>query len=131
LLPRENFDSICASVCERRGWMRNADQVEVKLDSGRHQIVHLDYFEHRGIPLVRLHSIIGSTKKILRDRLGYALELNFGLPHGSFAVKDDLLVLVNTLLLADTGVTELDACIDYLADTGDYYERSMFGADSH
>ena len=131
LSPRENFDSIRAIVCERRGWTCSADQVEVKLDGGRQQIVHLDYFEHQGVPLVRLHSIIGSTKKILRDRLGYALELNFGLPHGSFAIKGDLLVLVDTLLLAETDVAELDACIDYLADTGDYYERSMFGADNH
>jgi len=129
--PREDFDSICRVVCEQRGWTCSADRVDVALDGGRQQKVQLEYFLHDGAEMVRLHSVIGSTKKIKPDRLAYALELNFGLPHGSFAVKGDLLVLVDTLLLADADAPELEACIAFLADTGDYYERSIFGPDSY
>ena len=129
--PRTDFDQIYASVCEQRSWTASAGQVEVKLEGGRQQIVHLDFFEYREEQLVRLYSIIGSTKKIRPDRLAYALELNFGLPHGSFAVRDDLLVLVDTMLLADVDVSELDACIAYLSEMADHYEQSMFGPDSY
>jgi hypothetical protein len=129
--PRKDFDQVCASVCERRGWTLSADRIDVKVEAGRKQVVNLGFFEHEGAEMVRLHSVIGSTKKILPDRLAFALQLNFGLPHGSFAVSGEFLVLVDTLRLADANDSELDACIGFLAETGDYYERSMFGSDSY
>lgn len=128
---REAFDRVYASVCEQRGWTCSAGQVEVKLASGRHQIVQLDFFEHDGVERVRLHTAIGSTRRIRADRLVHALELNFRLPHGSFAVKDDLLVLVDTLHVDDAAEAEVDAAIAYLAETADHYEQAMFGPDAY
>jgi len=65
------------------------------------------------------------------DRLATALNINFGLPHGCLAVKDDMLVMVDTQILADADAGEVLAAVGYLAETADYYERTMFGPDSH
>ena len=51
--------------------------------------------------LVRFATTIGSTARIEPLRLNNALRLNYGLPHGSLALKDDHLVMVQTLRLRD------------------------------
>lgn len=128
---REEFDRVYAQVCSSREWIGQRDQVEVKLESGRRQVIHLQFFEHGGRAMVRLHTVIGSTKRIRPTRLHFALELNYGLPHGSMAVKDDELVMVDTLILEDADPGEVEAALEYLASTADHYEASMFGHDAH
>lgn len=128
---RESFDRVYRAVCQARDWLGGPDQVEVKLESGRRQIIHLEFFEHEGRPMVRFHTVIGSTERIRATRLHFALELNYALPHGSMAVKDDHLVMVDTLILADADPGEVEATLAYLASTADDYEASMFGPDAH
>jgi len=128
---RDEFEQVCANACERRGWQLDAGQVEVKLDGGRHQIIHLEYFSHAENELARIYTVIGSTKRIRANRLVFALELNFKLPHGSMAVKDEKLVMVDTLMLAEADLAEIEAAIAYLAETADHYERAMFGPDAY
>ena len=111
--------------------MGQRDQVEVKLESGRRQVVQLQFFEYEGREMVRLHTVIGSTERIRPTRLQFALELNYALPHGAMAVKDEQLVMVDTLILADADPGELEASLEYLATTADQYEASMFGPDVH
>ena len=80
---------------------------------------------------MRLHTVIGSTEHIRAERLTHALRMNFGLPHGSLAVKDEMLVMLDTQLLAEVDLGELDACMIYLAETADRFEQSMFGPDRY
>jgi len=128
---REHFERVYREVCEQEGWVLSASQVDVKFDDGRHQIVHLDYFEHNGRECARFHSVIGDRTKIRQDKICFALEINFDLPHACFAVKGDLFVMVDTLLLADADPDEVRILVRYLAETADYYERSMFGPDAY
>lgn len=128
---RESFERIYAEVCQAQGWIVSGSQVDVKFADGRHQIVHLEFFEHAGQPLVRFHSVIGDTKQIRQDRIYFALELNYSLPHGCLAVHGDLFVMVDTLLLEDVDAPRVEAHIRYLAETSDYYERTMFGPDAY
>jgi hypothetical protein len=128
---RENFDRVYGEICNDEGWIFGASQVDVKFADGRHQIVHLDFFEHNDDALVRFHSVIGNTRKIRQDRLHFALEVNFGLPLGCFAVHGDMFVMVDTMLLANADPAEVRAMIRYLAETSDYYERTMFGPDAY
>ncbi len=128
---REAFDRIYIEICRAREWIGQRDQVEVKLASGRRQVVHLQFFENEGREMVRLHTVIGSTERIRPTRLHFALELNYGLPHGAMAVKNEQLIMVDTLILADADPGELEAALAYLATTADYYEASMFGPDAH
>ena len=88
--------------------MGQRDQVEVKLESGRRQVVQLQFFEYEGREMVRLYTVIGSTERIRPTRLQFALELNYALPHGAMAVKDEQLVMVDTLILADADPGELE-----------------------
>ena len=46
-------------------------------------------------------------------------------------VKDDHLVMTDTLLLNDADPDEIAASVSYLAETADYYERQLFGTDEH
>jgi hypothetical protein len=128
---RAEFEKVYRSVCESKGWKFSDKQVDVEIGADRHQAVHLDFFEHDGRELVRFHSTIGSTERIRSDRLSFALEVNYGLPHGSLAVKEGMLVMVDTLILNDADPAEIEATVGYLADTADYYERTMFGPDAY
>jgi hypothetical protein len=128
---REEFERICAGACDRRGWQQSGAQIEVKFDDGRHQVVHIEYFEHGEDELVRFYTVIGSTRRIRADRLTFALELNFSLPHGSMAVKNEQLVMVDTLMLPDADLGEIEAAVAFLAETADYYEHAMYGPDAH
>ena len=114
---REQFEGLFVEVCASRDWICQSDQVEVKLESGRRQVVHLAYFEHEGRAMVRFHTVIGSTERIRAGRLQYALEINFSLPHGAMAVRSDELVMVDTLILADADPGEIEASRESLAAT--------------
>ena len=39
--------------------------------------------------------------------------------------------MANTLLLKDADAAEIEASIGYLAETADYYEKTLFGTDQH
>jgi len=130
-MGRDGFEQVFAGVCQEHGWISSSGQVDVKLEGGRHQVVHLDYFVHESTEMVRFHTTIGSITRIRADRLATALNINFGLPHGSLAVKDDMLVMVDTLILSDADPGEVQATLSYLAETADYYERTMFGPDAY
>lgn len=127
----DSFPEICRSVCEARGWDLNPTGVDVPLEGGRHQVVSLEVFDHEEQELVRLSSIIGESSKLTPVRLTIALRINAELAHGAFAVKDDQLVMVETLLLTDADPSEVEASIRYLAQTADYYERVIFETDDH
>jgi hypothetical protein len=127
----DSFPEICRSVCEARGWELHPVGVHVPLDGGRHQVVSLEVFDHEGSEMVRLSSTIGESSKLTPVRLTIALRINAELAHGAFAVKDDQLVMVETLLLADADPTEFESSIRYLAQTADYYERVIFETDDY
>jgi len=128
---RDAFLGRCAEVCEARQWVSSQGQVDVKLDGGRHQVIRFEYLEHDGRELARLVTTIGSTERIRADRLTHALRMNYGLPHGAMAMKDEMLVMVDTLVLAFADMGEIEASILYLAEMADRMEQSIFGPDSY
>ncbi|MGH0037504.1 MAG: hypothetical protein ACQGVK_20950 [Myxococcota bacterium] len=128
---REQFDRICDQVCEEQGWGRSENQIEVKFEEGRRQIVFLEFFDFEGEELVRLYSVIGSVEAMNPLKLTQALRLNFGLPHGALAVHADELVMIDTLMVEDADPGEIEASAAYLAETGDHFEKTMFGSDQH
>ncbi len=131
LSERERFNRIYSEVCGARQWLAQPSEVEVKLESGRRQIVYLQFFDHQGRSMVRFYTVIGSTERIKPVRLQFALEINYQLPHGAMAVKGSELVMTDTLILADADPSEIEASLAYLAETADHYEASMFGPDVH
>jgi hypothetical protein len=128
---RDQFIGRCAEVCAARQWTSSQGQVDVKLDGGRHQVIRIEYFEYEGRELARLITTIGSTERIRADRLTHALRMNYGLPHGALAVKDDMLVMVDTLVVAFADAPEIEASVLYLAEMADRMEQSIFGPDSY
>ena len=128
---RDEFEATCARLCQEQGWVFGRGRVEVKLGDGRHQVVWLEFFEFEEEELVRLYTTIGSRKGIGAAKLANALRLNFGLPHGALAVRDDQLVMIDTLLVEDADPGEIEASVAYLAETGDHFEKTMFGPDEH
>ena len=105
----------------------------VPLDDGRHQVVALETIR---VTKTRnscvSSSTIGEAAKLTPVRLTIALRINAELAHGAFAVKDDHLMIVDTLMLDDAEFHgEVEASIRYLAQTADYYERVIFETDDH
>jgi hypothetical protein len=131
VVTQEAFPDICRRVCDERGWQLNPNGVHVPLEGDRHQVVALELFDYGEEELVRLSSTIGEAAKLTPVRLTIALRINSELAHGAFAVKDDHLIIVDTLMLEDTDPGEFEASIRYLAQTADYYERVIFETDNH
>ena len=80
---------------------------------------------------MRLFSTIGNASEMSPERLVTALRVNASLAHGAIALRENQLVVVDTLILQDADPGEIEASIGYLAETADYYERMIFGTDEH
>ena len=131
MATRESFGSICGRVCEQQGWNLLPSGVEVSWGDGRHQLISLEFFEFKQEELVRLHTKIGRTSDLGPERLELALQINARLAHGALAMKDGELVMIDTLMLKDADPAEVEASISYLAETADYYEKTLYGTDQH
>jgi hypothetical protein len=131
LITKEAFADICLRVCKEQGWELLPSGVHVQWADGRHQLVELEVFQHEKKDLVRLFTTIGTIENMTPVRLTIALRINAELAHGAFAVKNDHLVMVETLMLEDADPGETEAAIRYLAETADYYEKAIFETDEH
>lgn len=131
MATQEMFGQICRRVCEQQGWELLPSGVHVKFRDGRHQIVSLEFFESEREELVRLYTMIGEIDGMDARRLVSALRINARLAHGALAVRDDALVMIDTLMLEDADAAEIEASIGYLAETADYYEKVLFGTDEY
>jgi hypothetical protein len=118
-------------VCQERGWMLLPSGAQVTLAAGRHQLVELEYFQSGRDDLVRLYTTIGSAEDLGTVRLAAALRINAELDHGCLAVKNEDLIMTDTLMLRDADLDEIDASISFLAETADYYEKTIFETDQY
>lgn len=128
---RQAFDASLSRVCERSGWGQGDLGIEVDLEGGRRQRVSLEFFDFEGRELARFYTTIGSASRIDPLRLTQALRVSFGLPHGALALKDDDLVMVDTLMLGKAQDRKIESALRYLAQTADHFEKTMFGPDEH
>jgi hypothetical protein len=131
MATKEAFARICERVCEEQGWTLLPTGVQILWPDGRQQVVSLEFFELDGSGLVRLFTGIGPASALAAERLSLALQVNARLAHGALAVRDDLLIMTDTLLLTAADPGELRASLRYLAETADYYEKIFFGTDAH
>jgi len=126
---RSAFDAAVDRVCAAEGWKREGDEIRVDTVEGRSQRVLLDAFEFEGEPLVRVCSAIGPTVEIEPLHLNHALRLNYGLPYGALALRDDELVILDTMTADDPDDDEIASVVGYLAELADRFERTIFGPD--
>lgn len=131
MADQEHFAHICRRLCEERGWQLLPGGIEVPLPDSRKQLVGLEFFEFRNEELVRIHSTIGNALALPTGRLTAALRINGELAHGALAVREDDLVMVDTLSLTDADPAEIENAIAYLAESADYYEKNLFETDDH
>ena len=131
MATQEHFAQLLERVCEERGWMLLPSGVQVNFADGRHQLVGLEFFQSGREELVRLYSTIGSAEELGTVRLTVALRINAELAHGCLAVKNDDLIMTDTLMLQDADMAEIEASISFLAENADYYEKSIFETDQY
>jgi hypothetical protein len=118
-------------VCEQQQWELLPTGIVVRWGDGRHQLVALETFEFEREELVRLASIIGDVADMSREQLATALRVNGGLAHGALAIRADQLCMTDTLMLAEAGIDEIKAAIEFLARSADEFERTLYGTDEH
>jgi len=131
LATQEHFAQILKRVCRNQGWDLLPTGVQVSWPNGRRQLIELKFFQFQREELVRLFTTIGDVDSMSAVRLTVALRINAELAHGCLAVKEDHLVMTDTLMLRDADAAEIEASISYLAETADYYEHSIFGTDQY
>jgi len=125
------FSEVCRRICHERGWELLPSGVQLTWSDGRHQIVSLEVFDHDGTDRLRLFTTIGTTENLTPVRLTIALRINYQLAHGAFAVKDEDLIMVDTLMLDPADEREIADAIQFLAETADYYEKAIFETDEY
>lgn len=129
MVTQQRFAETLKRVCQERGWELLISGVRVSWADGRHQLIELEFLPFEQEELVRLYTTIGSVEKLSALRLTIALRINAELAHGCFAVKNDHLVMTDTLMLRDADYGEIEASIKYLAETADHYEKTIFETD--
>ncbi|MDG2050181.1 MAG: hypothetical protein P8M78_08465 [Myxococcota bacterium] len=128
---REQFENLVEGVGAEQNWVREEGHILVSLAQGRQQRVALEYFDYEGIQMMRFHTRIGSTRRIRSERLAFALELNWQLPHGAMAVHADTLALVETMALSEANGEKIASVVAFLAEMADRYEKAIFGQDDY
>jgi hypothetical protein len=128
---RETFARLCERVCGEQDWSLGPTGVELGLPGGRHQVVAMEFFEFQDQNLVRFYTTIGGADVLGPQRLALALQVNARLAYGALAVRDEQLIMTETLLLEDADSAEIRESLRYLAETADYYEKIFFGTDDH
>ena len=131
MTSEQRFRELCRDLCDHHGWELRPNGVHVPLPGGRGQVVSLDLFQFEERDMVRLTTVIGSASAANTVRLNIAMRLNAELAHGAFAVREDDLIMTDTLLLADVDPDELEGALRYLAETADRHEEQIFGTDQH
>ncbi|MGE3314997.1 MAG: serine/threonine-protein kinase [Planctomycetaceae bacterium] len=106
--------------------------VEVRLPTGRRQIVVIERSRNAADNLVTLSSVCGTAQK---EFLEYALRLNAEIAHGSLAVReiDDraMFVMLNSYPAATVDVEEIRRSVLEMADEGDAFEMLLSSYDQH
>ncbi len=125
----EAFGAMCKRLCRERGWELLPGGIRLSVEEGRHQLIELELFESEGREGVRLTTTIGSVRAVGDERLLRTLRWNAELAHGAFAVREEELVMTETLLLRDADEGELESALAYLAGAADRYERILSESD--
>jgi hypothetical protein len=131
LAGQVHFAQILKRVCRDRGWDLLPSGVNVSLPQDRAQLIEIEFFEFKHEELVRLFTTIGEVDSMSAVRLTVALRINTELAHGCLAIHEDHLVMTDTLMLRDADSAEIEASISYLAETADYYEKTLFETDQY
>ncbi len=131
MATQEHFAQILERVCRDQAWQLLPTGVQVSWPNGRRQLIELNFFQFEREELVRLSSTIGDVDSMSAVRLTVALRINAELAHGCLAVHENDLIMTDTLMLRDADSAEIEASIGYLAETADYYERTIFETDQY
>jgi hypothetical protein len=131
LAGQEHFAEILKRVCRDQGWELLPTGVQVSWPNGRRQLIEIKFFEFKREELVRLYTTIGEVENMSSVRLTVALRINSELAHGCLAVREEHLVMTDTLMMRDADAGEIEASIAYLAETADYYEKTIFETDQY
>ena len=128
---QEHFAQILERVCRDRGWEVLPTGVQVSWPNDRRQLIELEFFQFEDEELVRLFTTIGESEGMTAVRLTIALRVNSELAHGCLAVKNEHLIMTDTLMLRDSDYDEIEASINYLAETADHYEKTIYETDQY
>ena len=131
MASQEYFAQTLKRVCRDRGWDLLPSGVHVGLPNNRAQLIEIEFFQFKHEELVRLFTTIGEVEGMGAVRLTVALRINTELAHGCLAVHENHLVMTDTLMLRDADSAEIEASIGYLAETADYYEKTIFETDQY
>ena len=131
MASQKHFAQILKHVCQDHAWELLPSGIQVSWPNGRRQLIELKFFQFKHEELVRLFTTIGDVESMSAVRLTVALRINAELAHGCLAVHEEHLVMTDTLMLRDADSAEIEASIAYLAETADYYEKTIFETDQY
>ena len=119
------------TVCDKNSWTLEAARADIPIAGGRRQGVVVELFDHEKEKMARIYSNVGPAGDLSETRLRAALGINYRLPHGALAIREDHLVMSDTFLIREADADEVEHSMRSLAETADKYERLIYGTDQH
>jgi hypothetical protein len=127
----ESFARLSERVCREQEWELVAGGVRVPLPGGRSQLIDMERYEIAGRERVRLWTRIGPVGTLGAVRMEVALRKNADLERGAFAIRDELLVMTESVAIDEMGPDELEGAVRFLAATADGYEQAIYATDEY
>lgn len=122
---------LITEVCMRQDWQQEGPDITVAAGGGRKQLVQSELYLYEGLEMIRLYTRVGPLNKLSETQLSALLGLNFSLAFGALAAFDEDLVMTETLLMHDSAHDQIAYAVRFLAETGDGYEKQIYGTDQH
>lgn len=118
-------------ACRHYGWSCEGNAVLVATGDARQQRVSVEVFSEGDEAFARIFTAIGDVERLSDLQVRSALSLNARLPHGALAIRDEQLVMTDTLRLRGADPDEVSRSLVFLAETADRYEKALFSTDRH
>lgn len=118
-------------VCKRRHWQCDGSQATLILPGGRKQTLLFEEFIFEGNEMLRIFTRVGPVDKLTDVQLNAVLGINFSLAHGALAVYGNDLVMTDTFLVQESDQDQIAFAMQFLAETGDRYEKQIYATDEH
>jgi hypothetical protein len=126
-----NFENTLMQITQSKGWQISKDAagtivIIVPVKPGRTQNVNVTYGRDADQSTVAYFWSICAEVNVIRDPLAI-LRANYNISYGAYAIKDQLLIIQEGVLIDGADLATLTKVVWHVARNADGYEEAVYG----
>ena len=126
-----NFENALLQITQSKGWQISKDTagtigIVVPVKPGRTQSVYVTYGRDADQATVAFFWSICAEANVVRDPLAI-LRANYSLSYGAYAIKDQILIIQDGMLIEGADMATLVKVVWHIARNADGYEEAVYG----